>query len=223
METFELNKIMGAILGSLLFIMGLGFVADFFYAPQELAQAAYVVEIEEAEHDAGGESEAAPQEQIAVVLAVGDAGRGESDAKKCSACHIFEAEGPTKPGPTLHGIVGRQFGAVAGYQYSDAMMARSGEAWTYENLYAFLADPKGWMPGTKMGFAGLKKTDDRADVIAYLRAITPDAPPLPEAEQQAAAEPAPAQPAPAEPAPAEPAPAESAPAESAAEAPAGAH
>lgn len=190
MDTFELNKILGAILGSLLFTMGLGFAAEILYAPDELEQQAYLVEVEEEEGDHGAAGEEEEAEPLSVVLAAGDAERGQRDAKKCAACHTFEEGGPNKIGPNLHGVIGRDKASVDGFSYSDAMQARAGEPWSYEDLFAFLAAPKSWLPGTSMAFAGLKSPEDRGDVIAFLRSISPDAPPLPEPEQQAAVDPA---------------------------------
>lgn len=111
---------------------------------------------------------------VAMALAAGtaeaggDAAAGEKVFKKCKACHDMEA-GKNKVGPSLAGIVGRQAGTVEGFKYSD-VMANSGIVWNEESLDQYLADPKGFMPGNKMSFSGLKKDDDRANVIAYLNA-----------------------------------------------------
>jgi len=111
---------------------------------------------------------------VAIALAAGtaqaggDAAAGEKVFKKCKACHDMEA-GKNKVGPSLAGIVGRQAGTVEGFKYSDAM-ANSGVVWNEDSLNQYLADPKGFMPGNKMTFSGLKKDDDRANVIAYLQA-----------------------------------------------------
>ncbi|NND49434.1 MAG: cytochrome c family protein [Rhizobiales bacterium] len=188
METFELNKIAGAILGSLLFIMALGFVAETLYAPDELEQQAYVVEIAEEDGAHGEEAVEDEGEPLAVVLAAGDAEKGQKSAKKCAACHTFDDGGANKVGPNLYGVIGRSMGAVDGFAYSDALQAKASESWTYEDMAGFLAAPKQWLPGTTMGFGGLKKPTDVADVIAYLRTVSPDAPALPEVEQQAAVE-----------------------------------
>jgi cytochrome c len=105
------------------------------------------------------------------ALADGDAAEGEKVFKKCKTCHQVGPDAKNRVGPELNGIVGRTAGAAEGFKYSGAMMAKAGEGfvWTEENIDAYLADPKGYIPGNKMTFAGLKKEDDREDVIAYLK------------------------------------------------------
>jgi cytochrome c len=112
----------------------------------------------------------------AVLLAVpahaeGDAAKGEKVFAKCKACHENE-KGVNKVGPTLKGVVGRKAASVADYKYSEAMLAKGAEGvvWDEATLTAYLADPKAFVPKTKMAFAGLKKPEDVADVIAYLKA-----------------------------------------------------
>lgn len=107
----------------------------------------------------------------APAFAEGDAAKGEKVFAKCKACHDNE-KGVNKVGPTLKGIVGRAAASVADYKYSDAMVAKGAEGliWTEENLAAYLPDPKAYVPKTKMAFAGLKKPDEVADIIAYLKA-----------------------------------------------------
>jgi cytochrome c len=184
MENFELNKIIGAVLGSLLFVMGLGFVADYLYAPDKLEQQAYVVEVEMSDDNHGGESVHVEEKvSLAMILAGGDAEKGRRSAKKCASCHTFDSGGANKVGPNLYGIVGRGKGEVDGFAYSKALAARTGETWTYEDLDAFIGAPKSWLPGTKMAFSGIKKPIDRGNIITYLRTLSPNAPALPEPEK----------------------------------------
>lgn len=105
------------------------------------------------------------------ALADGDAAKGEKVFAKCKACHMVGPDAKNRVGPTLNGIVGRTAGTAEGFKYSDAVMAKNAEGfvWTEENIDAYLADPKGFMPGNKMTFPGLKKEDDRENVIAYLK------------------------------------------------------
>lgn len=105
------------------------------------------------------------------ALADGDAAKGEKVYAKCKACHMVGPDAKNRVGPTLNGIVGRTAGTVEGFKYSDAVMAKNAEGfvWTEENIDAYLADPKGFLPGNKMTFPGLKKEDDRENVIAYLK------------------------------------------------------
>merc|ERR1711909_93216 len=106
------------------------------------------------------------------VLAKGKAEKGAKLFKtKCSQCHTVEAGGPHKQGPNLHGLFGRQSGQAAGFSYTDAN-ANSGIIWSGEHLFSYLENPKKYIPGTKMVFAGLKKAGDRADLIAYLQSAT---------------------------------------------------
>ncbi len=115
---------------------------------------------------------------FAQLLAAADPAEGERDAKVCKACHNFEAGAGAKIGPDLHGVVGRDIASVSDFNYSSALQKKEGD-WTYENLNEFLTNPRGWAPGTKMTFAGFKKPEQRAAVIAYLRSITDNPPPLP--------------------------------------------
>jgi cytochrome c len=115
---------------------------------------------------------------VDALLAHADLDAGAKDARKCGACHSFEEGGPAKIGPPLWGVVGRKIASVEGFAYSDALAEKEG-AWDYQNLDAFLAQPREWAPGTKMAFAGLKKPDERADVILYLRSLSNEPAPLP--------------------------------------------
>ncbi|MEO0681268.1 MAG: cytochrome c family protein [Pseudomonadota bacterium] len=164
MNTMEINKVVGALVGALLIYLGAQFFAQMIFDGEhgDDHQYAYSVEIED---DAGG-AEAAEEIDVAALLASADIGRGEKVFAKCKACH--KVDGANGAGPYLNGVVGRPIGAVDDYGYSGALSATGAEVWTPENLFAFLENPKGWAPGTSMGYAGLRKPADRAAVIAYL-------------------------------------------------------
>ncbi len=192
---FEFNKIAGAILGTALGVMALGIIAEVIYEPAESEKPGYVIAVA----DSGG-TPAGPAVSdvppIAVRLQTANAEEGVDVAKKCLACHTFDKGGPNKVGPNLWDIVGKPvIHPDNGFNYSDAMeaMGKSGMTWTFEDLDKFLGSPKGTIPGTAMAFAGLKKPEDRADVIAYLRTLSDSPVPLPAAT--AAAPTAPAAPA----------------------------
>jgi len=190
MDSFELNKIIGAILGTLLFVMGVGFVAEAIYAPIEDNGAGYTLAEAEGAGHGGEEVVAEVETPLAVLLASADAAKGAGVAKKCASCHNFEAGGANKTGPGLYDVVDRLIASHEGFAYSDALagLGAEGEHWTYENLNAFLASPKAFAPGTKMTFAGLKRDNERADLLAYLQSLS-DAPiafPAPDADATAA-------------------------------------
>jgi cytochrome c len=220
MDSFELNKIFGAILGTLLFVMGLGFLAQAIYHPIEGRGPGYV--LAEAEAGGAGGEEAGPVAvvDLGTLLASADPAAGEAAARKCTGCHNFAAGAGNKQGPELYDVVNRLVGSHAGFAYSDILLEHKdrGDLWTYENLSAFLLAPKGYAPGTKMAFPGIKDDQERANVLAYLGTLSasPAAYPAP-AAAEAPAEEAPAADAPAADAPATEAPAGEAPA---AEAPA---
>lgn len=169
-DTMTMTKVLGAVCGSLLvFLLG-SWVAEELYhgggGHGEGHEQAYVIEVE------GGEEEAAEVEEevdFAALMASADAAKGEKVFNKCKACHKLE-DGANGTGPHLYNIVGRTIAAVDGYGYSE-VLAGMEEPWNYDNLSGFLENPKGWAPGTKMGFAGLRKVEDRANVIAYLEGI----------------------------------------------------
>jgi cytochrome c len=179
MDGFEINKIVGAILTASVIALLSGFVAEVIFEEDHGEAVAYSLAPSEA-----GESmaaEAAPsQEMIGPLLAAADAGSGKSVAKKCTACHTLNDGGANKIGPNLWDIVTRAVASHAGYSFSSALQGKSGETWTYENLNAFLLKSKSWAPGTKMGFAGIKKPQDRANLILYLRSLSGNPPALPE-------------------------------------------
>jgi cytochrome c len=181
MDSFELNKIMGAVLGTCLFLLSLNIAANAVFTPQKPAKPGFEVAVQESKP---GEKQAAPtpDEPIEKLLASASVDKGEASAKKCAACHTFGKGEPNRVGPNLYGVVGRARASVPGFNYSPAMKAKGGN-WTIEDLNAFLANPKGFVPGTSMGFAGLPRGSERADVIAYLNAKSDSPQPLPKAAE----------------------------------------
>jgi cytochrome c len=178
MDSFEFNKIAGSVLGTLLFVMGLGIFTDAIFSHGSSEKPAYALPAAEEGHGAGSAAAAPAAEPLPVLLAKADPKKGEGLAKACATCHTLDPNGAAKPtGPNLAGVAGRKVGST-GFAYSDAMKAHGGD-WTYDNLNAFITNPKGTVPGTKMAFAGEKDPAKRADIIAYLASITPNAPAMP--------------------------------------------
>lgn len=170
MDSFEFNKIAMAVLGTVFLVMGLNFAADGIFHADNPEQKGYAIEVAEA--DTGGDAEPAGPafDPVLPLLASADIGAGEKVFKKCSGCHTVEDGGANKVGPALYDIVNRAVGAADGFSYSGPMKAfADGKAWDYETLNAFLWKPKEIVKGTSMGFGGLKKVEDRANLIAYLR------------------------------------------------------
>jgi cytochrome c len=178
-SSLEVNKVLAAILTAGIVASGSGVISRIVYHVEVPEEQAYPIAVPEGEA-AGGEAAPAEEEQpIAVLLASADVGAGETEAKKCAACHSLEEGGPNKIGPHLWGVVGRDIASVADFSYSSALQEKEG-AWDYDKLSQFLSSPKDWAPGTKMTFAGLKSPEDRADVILYLRSLAASPEPLPE-------------------------------------------
>ncbi len=191
MDSFELNKIIGAILGTLLFVMGVGFLAEAIYQPAHGGGPGYDLP-EPAPTDTGtGDTTAGPAPaviDIGTLLASADPKAGEAASKKCQACHDFSKGGPNKTGPNLYGIVGEKIADVPGFAFSDALKAHASETWTYENLNQWLISPKAYAPGTKMTYAGDKDDKDRANIIAYLGTLSDSPVPFPAPAAPAAPE-----------------------------------
>lgn len=185
MDELGFNKVFaGVLLAGLLLMAGIK-AADVLIPHTELAENAYKIEVPEGDVAAAAAPVDKGPDPILALLASADAAAGEKLSKKCSACHVFAAGGASKVGPALWGIVNASKGAVDGFAYSSAL-AGFGGAWDYQALNAFLAKPKAYISGTKMNFAGLKKPQDRANMIAYLRQQADAAAPLPTAEEIAA-------------------------------------
>jgi cytochrome c len=179
MDSFELNKILGAILGTCLVLLVTSFTAGAIFSPVMPEKPGYEIAVKEETHD-GKEAAVAPSEPIEKLLQTASVEKGAASAKKCAACHTFEKGGPNRVGPNLFGIVDRDRATQAGFNYSAAMKGKSGK-WTYEDLNKFISNPKGFVPGTAMGFAGIQKDSERADVIDYLRTLADSPVPLPTA------------------------------------------
>ncbi len=176
MDSFEFNKIAGAVLGTALAVFGLKELSGVVYHAEKPEKQGFAIEVAEAA--TGGEAEggeAATAKPLGELLTAASAEKGAAAAKACGACHDFTKGGPNKVGPNLWDVVERKHGTHEGFTYSEAMAAKSAEAWSYEALNAFLTNPKAAVPGTKMAYAGLKSAEKRADLLAYLQSLS-DAP-----------------------------------------------
>ena len=169
MDSFELNKIIAAVLMTALIVIGINKFADVVFHVEKPKKSAYEVEGVELASLAKKTTEVKEVVQLDIkeILALGDLTHGEKVFKKCSACHIVAKGGKNLIGPALYGVVGRPVAYVEGYAYSKALKAH-GKNWSFEELNAFLLKPKSYIKGTKMAYAGLRKDKDRASVILYL-------------------------------------------------------
>ena len=178
MDSFEINKIVAAVLMVALLIIGIGKLSNVIFHVEKPETPGYTVEIEQTA--AVTTSETAIEEKIDIValMAMGDVAIGEKIFKKCAACHSINKGGKNNIGPALYNVVGRKVGGVEGYKYSKALAAYDRE-WTFEELNGFLIKPAKWIKGTKMAYAGLRKEKDRASVIKYLNENSDSPLPLP--------------------------------------------
>jgi len=179
MDSFEINKILGAFLFTCLCLLALNIGAEAVFHPEKPAKPGYDVVVQE-HPEGGGAAKPEPDQPIAQLLASADVKKGESSAKKCLACHTFGKGEPNRVGPNLYGVIGRPKGTEGGFDYSPAMKSKGGN-WSIDDLSAFLANPRQFVPGTKMSFAGLPRGNERADVIAYLNTKSDNPQPLPKA------------------------------------------
>ena len=186
MESFEVNKVLGALLGTLLVLVGVHIAAGAIFSRPAPAKPGYDIAVKEEQPEHKGAAPAQPEVPIENLLGTASVERGAQITKQCQTCHnLQKGQGP-KVGPDLFDIVGRQRASVAGFNYSAAMKAKGG-AWTVDDLNKFLTDPRAYIPGTLMTFAGLSNEKQRADVIAYLNTLSDNPKPLPTAKSEAAA------------------------------------
>ena len=171
MDSFEINKIIAAVLLTVLILIGIGKFTDILFHVEKPKESAYKIEGLDIASTSKSSSEAAAKVVEAVdikaLLAMGDLGHGEKVFKKCSACHMVASGGKNMIGPNLWSVIGRTAGSVSDYKYSKAMVAY-GKKWTFEEMNSYLIKPQAYVKGTKMAFAGLRKEKDRASVILFM-------------------------------------------------------
>jgi cytochrome c len=197
MDSFELNKVLGAVLFTCLLLVALNISAGAVFHAEKPAKPGFDIAVQE-QPSGGAPAAPAPEVPIETLFASADVGRGEAATKPCQACHTFNKGGENRIGPNLWGIVGRPRATEAGFDYSAGMKSMGG-TWTYDDLNKFLAGPSKFVSGTKMTFGGLPRAATRADVIAYLNSLSDSPKPLPKAAQAAPAPAAAAQPPAAKP------------------------
>ncbi len=182
MSDLKMNSIAGAVLASVLGVMGLGVGADALFHPHYPEKPGFMPDVQAETAGGGGPVEEGPPDfgtLFADPAALAElVGRGERVHAQCVSCHTFEAGGANKTGPNLHDVFARAAGAVPGFAYSDAMMS-AGVTWSYDTLNDYLQSPARAIPGNKMAFAGIRRTEDRVALIAYLRSLEASPPPLP--------------------------------------------
>ena len=180
MDSFEINKIVAAILMVALLVIGIGKLSDIIFYVEKPETPGYVVEVEQVTSTSVQQISETTEEKIdmAALMALGDLATGEKVFKKCAACHSIVKGGKNNIGPALYNVVNRQVGVVSDYKYSKAL-TEYGKNWTFEELNGYLIRPAKWIKGTKMAFAGLKKEKDRASVILYLNQNSDNPLPLP--------------------------------------------
>ena len=176
MDSFEVNKIIAAVLVTVLLVFGIGKISDIIFHVEKPNVQGYKVEIKV--DNSAGLAKAEGQIDISALLALGDIDSGKKVFKKCAACHSITQDGKNKIGPKLYSVVGRAIGSISDYKYSKALTSFGGE-WNWEQLNGFLTKPAVWIKGNKMGFAGLKKDEDRASLILYLNENSDSPKPLP--------------------------------------------
>ena len=180
MDSFELNKLLGALLGAVFIVFSVSLISDtIFYSPTP-ATPGYVIEVPEQEVADEAPAEEGPD--VLALIADGDVAAGEAAFRRCTSCHTPDEGGPNRVGPNLWNTVMQPIADAEGFNYSSAMrdFAAEQESWTYEQLAGFLEDPRGYVPGTTMAFAGIRDVQEKANLIAFLRTLSSDPAPLPE-------------------------------------------
>ena len=179
MDSFEINKIVAAVLMVALLVIGIGKLSNVIFHVEKPKTPGYAVEVEQTTTVSSSTEKAVEEKvDIASLMAMGDIALGEKVFKKCAACHSIVKGGKNNIGPALYNVVGRKTGAVTDYKYSKALASFEKE-WTFEELNGYLIKPAKWIKGTKMAFAGLRKEKDRASVIKYLNQNSDSPVPLP--------------------------------------------
>ena len=178
MDSFEINKIVAAILMVALIVIGIGKLSDVIFHVEIPETPGYSVEVEKKTTASTSKTTTEDKIDIAALLALGDVVHGQKVFKKCAACHSIIKGGKNAIGPALYNVVGRKVGVIDDYKYSKAL-ANYDKEWTFEELNGFLIKPAKWIKGTKMAYAGLRKEKDRASVIKYLNQNSDNPTPLP--------------------------------------------
>ena len=176
MDSFEINKIITAVLLVVLLVFGIGKISDIIFEVKKPDIEGYKVEISSS--DATTQTNTESQVDVAALLALGDIEHGKKIFKKCASCHSINQDGGNKIGPKLWNVMFRTIGSITDYKYSKALSGYKKE-WSWEEINGFLTKPAKWIKGNKMGFAGLKADKDRASVILYLNQNSDNPKPLP--------------------------------------------
>lgn len=193
MNSFEMNKVLGALLGTCLVLVAMHIASGAIFEQAAPAKPGYDIAVQEQQPQGGAAPAASTEVPIASLLPTASADRGAQVAKQCQACHNFQEGQGAKVGPNLYGVVGRAIASVPGFNYSAALKGMGG-TWTFDALNTWLLKPSADAPGTAMTFAGISNEKQRADIIAYLDTLSPNPVPLPKAAD-AGAPAAPAAPA----------------------------
>ena len=176
MDSFEINKIIAAILVVFVVVFGISKISNIIYHVEKPNKSAYQVEVLTA--STSDSSNTASTVDISALLAMGSVDHGQKVFKKCSACHSVKKNGKNKIGPALYNVIGRNVAGLENYKYSKALID-FGKSWTFDEMNSFLIKPQSYIKGTKMAFAGLKKEKDRASVILFMNQNSDNPLPLP--------------------------------------------